>query len=444
MIEIRRKNQLCMLPIMLLMVSVAMINPAVSDPIATVSAPSIVDTSLVPGESFTVDVDVADVIDLYGFDIKLGYDTSVLTATDIVLGDFFPPNSWIIRQKINDTAGADPPEKGGHPARGYAWLAVTLPLGTPEGIDGSGTLATVSFTVDALGATVLHLYGSDVTSAEPYTVLIMDINVREIDREVVDGFFANSALPPHDIAVTAVTASPTIVNVGEVVTIDVTVWNEGTETETFDVIVKYDDTEIETQTVTNLDSTRSETLSFSWDTTGMSIGEYVIKAVATVVEGEVDTADNTYVDGTISIIVPLQPPVAFFTWEPETPYVGENVTFDASASYDPDGTIVEYIWAFNDGTYLVETDPITTHVFRKAGIYRVSLGVIDNDGFYGFAQANVEVLSGVLPKLSGELDYFWKERVKIRLSALVRDAETMEPVSDANVTIQIYDPDGNL
>lgn len=47
-------------------------------------------------------------------------------------------------------------------------------------------------------------------------------------------------------------------------------------------------------------------------------------------------------------------------------------------------------------------------------------------------------------KLSGELDYSSKEDVPIRLSALVRDFETLEAVSGSNVTIEIYDPEGNL
>jgi hypothetical protein len=53
-------------------------------------------------------------------------------------------------------------------------------------------------------------------------------------------------------------------------------------------------------------------------------------------------------------------------------------------------------------------------------------------------------LPGVAIKLTSPVDYFWKERVRIRLSALVTDAESMRPVSDATVTVQIYDPDGNL
>lgn len=47
-------------------------------------------------------------------------------------------------------------------------------------------------------------------------------------------------------------------------------------------------------------------------------------------------------------------------------------------------------------------------------------------------------------KLSGEFDYSCKEKIPIRLSALVRDFETLEPVSGADVIVEIYDQEGNL
>ena len=46
--------------------------------------------------------------------------------------------------------------------------------------------------------------------------------------------------------------------------------------------------------------------------------------------------------------------------------------------------------------------------------------------------------------LSGELDYLWLEDVRIRLAALVTDVNTMEPVSNADVAIEICQPDGTL
>ena len=208
----KRKNIICMISIMLLIISVAVINIPVSYSIAMVSVepPSIIDTTLIAGETFSVDIVVTAVNDLYGYDVKLGYDTSVLTATAIVMGDFFPPGSTTWKNQIDDTAGADPPEKGGDPSRGYAWLSVTLPFGTIEGVDGSGTLATVTFTVDALGETVLHLYGGDAASAEPYTVFLADPFAEEIPRTVVDGYFANIEVVQYTLTISVVGSGTTV------------------------------------------------------------------------------------------------------------------------------------------------------------------------------------------------------------------------------------------
>jgi hypothetical protein len=47
-------------------------------------------------------------------------------------------------------------------------------------------------------------------------------------------------------------------------------------------------------------------------------------------------------------------------------------------------------------------------------------------------------------KLSGGLDYLLQENVKVRLDALVRDIDAMSPISGANVTVDIYFPNGTL
>ena len=54
------------------------------------------------------------------------------------------------------------------------------------------------------------------------------------------------------------------------------------------------------------------------------------------------------------------------------------VSFDASASYDPDGTIVSYVWNFGDGT--ATTGVTAEHVYTSEGEYPVTLTVTDNDG----------------------------------------------------------------
>lgn len=71
-------------------------------------------------------------------------------------------------------------------------------------------------------------------------------------------------------------------------------------------------------------------------------------------------------------------PRAQFTYTTAHPTTGENVTFDASASYDPDGTIVSYEWDFGDGA--AGTGMVTTHSYAEEGDYIVALQVTDNEG----------------------------------------------------------------
>lgn len=112
----------------------------------------------------------------------------------------------------------------------------------------------------------------------------------------------------HDVAVTGVTAPSTAV-VGATVGVSVTVENQGTtDPETFDV--KLTDTTanvlIRTEAAVSLDSGASTTVSFSWSTTGASLGDHVLQAEA-VLAGDEDTADNTgtatvtLTDGTVTV-----------------------------------------------------------------------------------------------------------------------------------------------
>src|SRR3989475_314495 len=79
-----------------------------------------------------------------------------------------------------------------------------------------------------------------------------------------------------------------------------------------------------------------------------------------------------------SASIPDQPPIASFISSPANPVAGQNVGFDASASYDPDGTVVSYSWMFGDGQGGAGEFPI--HAYTNPGSYTVSLTVTDNSG----------------------------------------------------------------
>lgn len=71
-------------------------------------------------------------------------------------------------------------------------------------------------------------------------------------------------------------------------------------------------------------------------------------------------------------------PVASFTRSPSAGQVPLSVFFDASASYDPDGTIVSHEWRFGDGA--TGSGVTTTHTYRAAGSYAAELAVSDDRG----------------------------------------------------------------
>jgi len=106
---------------------------------------------------------------------------------------------------------------------------------------------------------------------------------------------------PHDIAVANITPSKTVVGEGYSLLINVTVENQGTNTETFNVTLYTDgnitligdEIAIGNQTVPSLANGASTTLTFTWNTTGFVKGNYTISAYAWPVLGETDTADNT-------------------------------------------------------------------------------------------------------------------------------------------------------
>ena len=125
-------------------------------------------------------------------------------------------------------------------------------------------------------------------------------------------------------------------------------------------------------------------VSYQWDfgdgntATGVAVdhaytqdGTYMVTLTVTDNDGEKDSAY------TITVVINREP-VALFSATPETAEIGETISFDASESYDPDGTIVSYLWDFGDGSTAngVEVD----HAYSQYGVYTITLTVTDDDG----------------------------------------------------------------
>jgi PKD repeat protein len=94
-------------------------------------------------------------------------------------------------------------------------------------------------------------------------------------------------------------------------------------------------------------------------------------------------------------------PLAQLTPEVITVTVGETVQWDASGSYDEDGTIVRYEWDYGDGAVspmgeeLMDAPgtgaPESSYVYYDSGTYYVTLTVTDDKGASATVHSEVEV-----------------------------------------------------
>jgi hypothetical protein len=271
------------------------------------------------GENFTVSVNVADIKDLYAWSFNMTWDTSILNVSAVVEGDFLKgqPEGTDFYYEINNP-------------RGYTYVNATT-IGAHPGVDGSGTLANITFVVKAVGVSPLHLSN----------VLLLNSSLQEIPVRTADGEY----LKVHDRAITGFTVNPPKIRAGSrgqasLVQINVTVANRGGFNETdIEVTVYYgENLTVGMQTIEFLEMGAATTLEYTWNTTGLDPGKYVLKAVVSPHENETNTVDNTFIYGEYTIFVhdiaitSVRTPVA-------NVFLGHNVTVKVTVINE--GTEVE-------------------------------------------------------------------------------------------------------
>jgi PKD repeat protein len=95
--------------------------------------------------------------------------------------------------------------------------------------------------------------------------------------------------------------------------------------------------------------------------------------------------DNSGTTATTSVVLTVQnrAPTAAFTFSPNPALSNATITFDASTSKDPDGTIAKYEWDLDgNGSYETNggTKATTTHVYTTVGARTIGLRITDNSG----------------------------------------------------------------
>jgi len=150
----------------------------------------VVNATLVAGRSFSIDVNITEADSLYGFEFKLGYNTTMLTATDVELIAF-------LNQPTYNSSSIDD-------AAGFVRANVTSQSpAVPR--SGSGRIASITFEVEAIGNTDLEFFD---------TVMIK-IDGTSFTHGTLSGSFSNSATT-SDISILLSKATITL---GESVTI---------------------------------------------------------------------------------------------------------------------------------------------------------------------------------------------------------------------------------
>jgi len=177
---------------------------------------SIVHSEYIPGASFTVNVYVDDVEHLFGFEFKLVYlptIVNVLSVDKITLGEeWYPSGGGFGGPSTIGPAPGGPSivwYKEVNNELGYVWYAVTLGTDSPNyatGLSGSGTLATIEFTVNGEGGTILDLVETDLRNPQ----------AEEIPHEVSYATYTNVPGAPT----ASFTADPTTLEIKQKVRFD--------------------------------------------------------------------------------------------------------------------------------------------------------------------------------------------------------------------------------
>ncbi|MDP2920742.1 MAG: PKD domain-containing protein [Candidatus Omnitrophota bacterium] len=101
-------------------------------------------------------------------------------------------------------------------------------------------------------------------------------------------------------------------------------------------------------------------------------------------------------------------------------------TFDATQSYDPNNEELTYAWDFGDGT--TSDKPVVTHVYEKAGEYKVTLTVKDNSGMKCDTSSVSQVVKVNTPPI---VDFIAPEKVCANTSVELDAGATKDDTPDA-------------
>ena len=241
----------------------------------------IIDPSMTPSTEFQVEIKVANVSNLFGFEFNITYDTNVLNALGLMVIPFQNETSFDFWLSINDEIG-------------NIWLKVQYnapaePLVSLDPIP----LARVFFQVSSYGYTYIHFEQSHLSDYEGNSLMHI----------AKDGFIS---ILRRDITVISIIPEFTEVYKGWVVQVNVTVKNLGDIAENFTVKLFCGDIEVAITEVTDLLPNSMLTVTFLLDTTeewAEPCHNYTTRVEVSQVPYEINVTNNILEEGYIHILL---------------------------------------------------------------------------------------------------------------------------------------------
>jgi len=152
-----------------------------------------------PNGTFNVNVTVADVTELYGWQFNMTFNAAVLNVENVTEGPFLKEVATTLFAKKTDNT------------RGYLFVSTSFMVPYPaQGVNGSGVLSNIVFKVMSQGSSTLHF---ETLSTKLRTVTAATVVPMDVDTE--DGSFRNVA-PPLSLPLEYVAGAIVIVAVGGV------------------------------------------------------------------------------------------------------------------------------------------------------------------------------------------------------------------------------------
>ncbi|MEZ5338272.1 MAG: PKD domain-containing protein [bacterium] len=270
-------------------------------------------------------------------------------------------------------------------------LPLTVNFDASGSTDSDGTIVSYEWDFDGDGNWDLNTGTTATTSFEYTTAGVFDAVVRvtdddgATDTESLSENGLGTGIDINDPPVAAISASPLSGALPLTVNFDASA-----STDSDGTIVSYE-WDFDGDGIWDENSGTSPTTSFEY-TVG---GSFDAAVRVTDNDGATDVAHLS--DGGGTGIDAQEPPLADITATPNSGPAPLVVSFDASGSSDPDGSITLYEWDLDfNGSFETSTGstPNTGSTYIAPGVKTISVRVTDDDGLTDTASVNVDVTSG--------------------------------------------------